>query len=260
VGTAEHIAPQDLAAPSRPRRRALIGVAAGLAALTLMAGAGVLRGGAAGASAVADPLAARVARLEVALAAARDEAARAAVLPAAVSIQRADGFIAAALLLQSAVGTPRPWLREYRVMVALAPPDALPGPLAEVLLSHAARGLPTEAELRERFVALAPQLVSRAPRQGDVLDQTFSTMRGVVAGIGLASPPAPSDQEQAIAGVAHQLRRGNLAAAVSDAAALAPSLQPLLAGWLAQASARLAVEQAIQETLLRALAAQVPPA
>jgi hypothetical protein len=260
VSTGDQIAPQDLAAPLRPRRHALLGMAAGIAVLAMVAGAGVLRGGAAGATAVADPLATRVARLEVALAAARDDLVRAAAVPAVASGPRADRFIAAALLLQSAVTTPRPWLREYQVMVALAPPDALPAPLAEVLLSHAARGLPTEAELRERFAALAPQLVARAPRQGDAFDQTFSTLRGAVAGIGLVSPPAPSDQEQAIAGVAHQLRRGNLAAAVSDAAALAPSLQPLLAGWLAQASARLAVEQAIQETLLRALAAQVPPA
>ncbi|WP_456308293.1 hypothetical protein, partial [Roseomonas rosulenta] len=208
------------------------------------------------AAAAPEPLAARVARLEAALA----EARHASPSPRAAPAAQADRFIAAALLLQSAVATPRPWLREYQVMVALAPPGAVPAPLAEVLLSHAARGLPTEAELRERYAVLAPQLVARAPRQGDAFDQTFSVLRGAAAGIGLAAPPAPSDQEQAIAGVAQQLRRGNLAAAVADAAALAPSLQPLLAGWLAQASARLAVEQAIQETLLRALVAQVPPA
>jgi len=260
VNTGDTIAPQDTAAPSRPKRRALLGMAAGLAVLGLVAGAGALRGGAAGAATAADPLAARVARLEAALSAVRDDAGRAATPPPTASGPRADRFIAAALLLQSAVATPRPWLREYQVMVALAPPGALPAPLAEVLLSHAARGLPTEAELRERFVTLAPQLVARAPRQGDAFDQTFSALRGAAAGIGLASPPAPSDQEQAIAGVAAQLRRGNLAAAVADAAALAPSLQPLLAGWLAQASARLAVEQAMQETLLRVLATQVPPA
>jgi len=146
-------------------------------------------------------------------------------------------------------------------MAELATPAALPPALAEVLLSHAGRGLPTEAELRERFAALAPQLIARAPRQGDTLDQTLSLVRGAAAGIGLAAPPPPSDQEQAIAGVAYQLRRGNLAAAAADAAALDASLQPLLAGWLAQARARLAVEQAVQETLLRALARpnQPPP-
>jgi hypothetical protein len=40
---------------------------------------------------------------------------------------------------------------------------------------------------------------------------------------------------------------------VADAGALDDAVQPLLAGWMAQARARLAVEQAVQETLLRAL-------
>jgi hypothetical protein len=219
-------------------------------------------------------LLARIGQLEAALERAAGEAGRAEALAARAeqAAERAESlaaraeqaealrspqggrFIAAALLLQASIATPRPWLREYQAMAELAPPGALPRPLAEVLLSHAARGLPSEAELRERFVLLAPQLAARAPRQGDALDQTLSAMRGAVSGIGLVSPPAPSDQEQAIAGVGHQLRRGNLAAAVADAAALDASLQPLLAGWLAQARARLAVEQAVQETLLRALA------
>ncbi len=233
-----------------------LGFACGVVVAGLLAGSGLVRAGQAGAADGAeDTLAARVLRLETALArtqaaAQGDEAARADL---------AGRFIPAALLLKAAIATPRPWLREYQAMVALAPPGALPPPLAEVLLSHAARGLPSEAELRERYAALQPQLVVRAPRQGHAADQALSMMRAAAAGIGLAAPPPPTDQEQAIAGVAHQLRRGNLAAAVADAAALDASLQPLLAGWLAQAGARLAVEQAMQETLLRALAAQVRP-
>ncbi|MBU8543165.1 MULTISPECIES: hypothetical protein [Roseomonadaceae] len=147
----------------------------------------------------------------------------------------ADRFMMAALLLQSSVATPRPWLREYQAMVALAPPGALPRPLAEVLASHAARGLPAEAELRERFNALAPQLLARAPSETTLLNQATGTLRGWLSGI------------------ADHLRRGNLAGAVADAGALDPALQPLVAGWLAQARARMAVEQAVQETLLRAL-------
>jgi hypothetical protein len=170
---------------------------------------------------------------------------------------QSDRFLAAALLLQASVTTPRPWQREYQAMVDLAPPGALSRTAAEVLLSHAGRGIPTEAELRERFNTLVPQLVARAPRQGDTLEHTVALVRGGFASVGLAAPPPPSDQEQAIAGVAQQLRRGNLAGAVADAGSLDASLQPLLAGWLAQARARLAVEQAVQETLLRVLA---PPA
>lgn len=210
-------------------------------------------------------LVARVAQLEASLARVADAAARAEATAAdlrqaqALRGPQGERFVAAALLLQASIATPRPWIREYQAMAALAPEGALPAPLVEVLVSHAARGLPTEADLRERFVALAPQLAARAPRQGDAFDSTLGLLRGAAAGIGLAAPPPPSDQEQAIAGVAQHLRRGNLAAAVADASALDPGLQPLLAGWLAQARARLAVEQAVQETLLRALSRAAPP-
>ncbi len=263
VSTVLQTARQDSATTSPVVRYALLGTAAALLVVGCVAGAFALRGSRAGAA--PDPLALRVARVEAALAEAQHVAVRAAapapsVVAQATPAPQPDRFIAAALLLQSAVATPRPWLREYQVMVALAPPGALPAPLAEVLLSHAARGLPTEAELRERYAVLVPQLIARAPRDADGLGRTLSAIRGAASSIGFASPPPPSDQEQAIAGVAQQLRRGNLAAAVADAAALAPTLQPLLAGWLTQARARLAVEQAVQETLLRALVAQVPPA
>ncbi|MBU8536966.1 MICOS complex subunit MIC60 [Falsiroseomonas tokyonensis] len=203
-------------------------------------------------------LAAHAARAEAAAQQAEAAAQRMAALE-----QRgptADRFLAAALLLQSSIATPRPWLREYQAMAALAPPGALPPPLAEVLASHAARGLPTEAELRERFAALAPQLLARAPREATLVDQAGSTARGMLAAIGLAAQPQPGAQATALAGIAEHLKRGNLPAALADAGALDASLQPLVAGWLAQARARVAVEQAVQETLLRALSPPPSPA
>jgi hypothetical protein len=171
-----------------------------------------------------------------------------------------ERFLAAALLLRATVASPRPWLREYQAMAALAPPGALPRPLAEVLASHAARGLPSEAELRDRFAALAPQLLARAPRPETLLARAAATTTGLLSSLGLAAPPPAGLQDDALAGIADQLRRGNLAGAVSDAGALDAAVQPLLAGWMAQARARLAVEQAVQETLLRALGAAREPA
>lgn len=171
-----------------------------------------------------------------------------------------ERFLAATLLLQATINTQRPWLREYQAMVALAPPGSLPRALQEVLASHAARGLPTEAELRERFMALAPELLARAPHQGGMISGFTGSVRGVFASIGFTAPPEPTAQETTIAGIAEHLRRGNLAGAVADAGSLDPGLQPLLAGWLAQARARLAVEQAVQETLLRALSTGRRPA
>jgi hypothetical protein len=276
VTSRDQTEPSDrTAAPARPRPAAALrplalpalGFACGLAVAGLVVGNGLGRTGAQ--AAATPPAAAQPASpgaLDAALAQAGAAAERVDALARRLDHAEAmrgppgDRFIAAALLLQASVATPRPWLREYQLMAGLAPPGTLPPPLAEVLLSHAARGLPSEAELRERYAALMPQLLARAPRQGNAMGQALSAMRSAVAGLGLVAPPPPSDQEQAIAGVAQQLRRGNLAAAVADAAALDPTLQPLLAGWLAQAGARLAVEQAVQETLLRALAAPPRPA
>lgn len=171
-----------------------------------------------------------------------------------------ERFLVAALLLRASVASPRPWLREYQAMAALAPPGALPRPLAEVLASHAARGLPSEAELRDRFAALAPQLLARAPRLETLLDRASATAHGMLARIGLGAPAPAGLLDDALAGILEQLRRGNIAGAVADAGALDGAVQPLLAGWLAQARARLAVEQAVQETLLRALGAAREPA
>ncbi len=163
-------------------------------------------------------------------------------------------FILAMLHLQAAVASARPWLREYQAAANLALADSLPRPLAEALASHAARGLATEAELRERFAALAPTLAARAPQAAGMVARAGTALRSAFATIGLAAPPAPSDVDASVHRIQEQLRRGNLADAVADAAMLDERVQPLVAGWLAQARARLAVEQAVQETLLRAIA------
>ncbi|NKE44881.1 hypothetical protein HB662_08830 [Roseomonas frigidaquae] len=202
-------------------------------------------------------LSAHAARAEEAARQAEAAAQRLALLEARGPT--ADRFLAAALLLQSSVATPRPWLREYQMMMALAPPGAVPRPLAEVLASHAARGLPSGMELRDRFAMLAPQLLDRAPQEDSLVQRAGLAARGVLSGIGLAAPPQAGLQAAAVAGIAAQLRRGDLAGAVADAGALDPTLQPLLAGWLAQARARMAVEQAVRETLLLALAPRPRP-
>lgn len=164
-----------------------------------------------------------------------------------------ERFILAMLHLQAAAATARPWLREYDLAVSLAPAGALPPPVAEVLASHAARGLASEAALAERFDTLAPALLARTPAEGGLLERLGLAARGTFSALGLATPPPTSGTEAAVQRIREQLRRGQLAAALHDAATLDPALQPLVSGWLAQARGRLAVEHAIQETLLRAM-------
>lgn len=235
-----------------------------------LAGAGLVLSGAARGSAppvapVAAPptaaeqavLAQRMAQLEESFASFEPAAARilaemrASALNEALAAPRSDRFVAAALTLQATVATPRPFTRELQVLRENAPPQALPAPLAEVLASHAGRGLPTVWELRETFEALSPDLLARAPVEGWRL---LGWSRGALASIGLTRPPPVSAPRQAVTEILQSLGRGHLAAAVADATTLDASVQPMLTGWMAQARARLSVEQAINETLLRALA------
>lgn len=164
-----------------------------------------------------------------------------------------ERFVLAMLHLQAAVASSRPWPREYQLAIGLAPPGAISSALAEVLASHAVRGLATEADLRERFAALAPAIVARAPSAAGTLDRAAAGLRSAFASIGVAAQPAPSDLDATLQRIQEHLRRGKLAAAVMDAETLDPAVMPLVAGWLSQARARLAVEQAIQETVLRAM-------
>jgi hypothetical protein len=168
---------------------------------------------------------------------------------------RSERFMIALLNLQRAASSSRPWARELQAASMLAAADQLPAPVLEVLGSHAPRGVPTEADLRERFGALAPELVSRIPHEGSMIQRSVAGVRSAVAGVGLASPPAPTENEAAIASIVERLHRGDLAGAVADATTLHDRVQPLLAGWLVQARARLAVDQALQDIMLRLLMA-----
>jgi hypothetical protein len=180
----------------------------------------------------------------------------AAQLPPVVSVpapQSVDRFTLAALNLQAVLLAGRPYQRELQAMRDLAPPEGLPPALAETLLSHAGRGLATPSDLRESFAALAPLLTARGPEYVGWGDWLSAMWRRLMARIGLAEPVPPPPVEATVANVTQLLARGRLAAALADLETLDPVLQPLVVGWRAQARARIAAEQAVQETILRAL-------
>jgi len=180
-----------------------------------------------------------------------------AAMPPAPSLEGSAAssgmFLIAMLNLRDAMSTARPWPREWEAVQRWAAPDRIAPSLAEVLSSHASRGVPTERDLRERFERLLPSLAARAPRHGSLTDRAMATAHGLLASVGLTEPPDQSPTDAALYSVSVRLRGGDLPGAIADAFTLDPALQPLLAGWLAQAQARLAVEQAVRETILRAL-------
>jgi hypothetical protein len=180
-----------------------------------------------------------------------------ATRPDATAPPPADRFLVGLLHLQSVAATARPWQRELQVVRDLAAPGQFIPALAETLAAHATRGVPTRLQLRERFAALQPDLLAHAPAEAGVTQRLLQGSRSAAAGLGLAAPPPPGRTEAALAGISDHLGRGDLAAALFDAATLDPALQPRIAEWSAQARARLAVEQAIQELLLQSLTAGI---
>lgn len=157
------------------------------------------------------------------------------------------GFALAALRLQIAIGSSRPWRREYDALAALAPPGSIPQPIASLLGVHAIRGVPNEAELRERFIELAPQLPKRLVGGASSIDRLVQRAQSLGASIGLTESGAEERGVMSITTIESQIRRGNLRGALSDSDNLDPGIRPYLAAWLSDLQARVAVEEAVAE-------------
>ena len=171
--------------------------------------------------------------------------------PAAVArpVAQIDGpgFALAALRLQIAIASSRPWRREYDAMVAMAPPGAIPQPIASLLGVHAIRGVPNEVELRERFIELAPQLPKRLVGGPSSIDRLVQRAQSLGASFGLTEAGVEERGLLSITTIESQIRRGNLRGALSDSDNLDPAIRPYLAAWLADLQARVAVEEAVAE-------------
>lgn len=238
--------------PSGPVEPAAEAVAALERRIQVLEAALAERNGAAGQALSRAEDAARTARL------AADAATQAAAQAVVAAARPQDRLVPALLNLQMVAATARPWHRELRAVLDLDAARQIPAPVVEVLTSHSLRGVPTEGELHDRFLALAPAIVWRMPADQDVVDRAQQRMRAALSQIGLAAPPPPGEADAATASIADRLRRGDLAGAVADATALDKRAEPLLVGWMTQARARLAVEQALRETILTLLARSPP--
>jgi len=166
---------------------------------------------------------------------------------------RMDRFLVAALNLQATLGTNRPFTRELQLLRDTAPEGAVPSVLADALISHAHRGLATMSDLRDGFDRLAPTLVARAPNPESWGSWAFSQVKRLFAWLGLIDKPEPSAAETTVANVARLLAQGQVTAAMADLETLDISVHHLFAGWMAQARARLAAEQALQELILKTI-------
>ena len=197
---------------------------------------------------------ARVRRLEEGLGALDERLSRTAETRAVMGGAQADRLALALLHLETVVGSGRPWAREWQLILSLDGPALMPQLYLEVLGSHAARGLPSTRDLSERFELLAPAIAARASSEKEFLQRAMDAVRSTLSGVGLVAPVEPGLVDTALASIREHLRRGELPGALAEVATLDEEQQTLLAGWLAQMRARVAVEQSLQEAILGLLA------
>jgi len=159
--------------------------------------------------------------------------------------------------LRAAVDQALPFDAELRALKALAPDDAETAKPLTVLKPRAATGIPTRLALVERFAQLEPAIVrAEALPAGDgwwrqSLNRLMTLVivrreDGDADGIGAAA---------VVARVRARLAVNDFAAAIAEAATLTEGPAETAKGWLDDARARLAADQALSELAAQAVAA-----
>ena len=116
------------------------------------------------------------------------------------------------------------------------------------LALSAASGVPTMADLRQRFTALAPEIVRHAGREEEAgwIDQTLDRLTSVVT-VRRTGEVTGDTVDARVARAEQRLDAWQLAPAVAEVAALSGAPARIAAPWLENAEARLAAEQALDD-------------
>ena len=165
--------------------------------------------------------------------------------------RRREKFFLAASRLHDALANSRPFPREMAAVAALADKDPpMQAALAE-LQKYANDGVATVAELRDNFTGtVAPRLIALSDESRPGLaGRAAAWMRSWYAA-GPNGAPSADRNVAVVASAERSLNQGELAAAVDQVLLLEDQAALVTAGWLASASARLAVDKA-SATLMR---------
>ncbi|PWR24712.1 mitofilin family membrane protein [Zavarzinia aquatilis] len=120
------------------------------------------------------------------------------------------------------------------------------GKALDTLSAHAAAGLPNRASLAARFAAQARAALqaARIPQDGDMVDRLLAEAGNLVTVRPIGEIEGDS-VEARLARAEARLGRGDLAGALTEIAPLQGGAANALAGWKADAEARLAAETAV---------------
>ena len=167
----------------------------------------------------------------------------------------AQALVLAAGQLRSALATGQPFQQELQAVRALGIGDAQVTQPLDAVSAYAAKGVPTQPQLADRFQALSSDIV-RAANQGeggDWVNQVAGKLSTLVTvrrqGGGVVGDSADAVVARAEAAV----QEGNLGKAVEELSALKGPAADVAAPWIADAKARLAANQAGQQLTARAI-------
>ncbi|WP_448205258.1 mitofilin family membrane protein [Azospirillum sp. sgz302134] len=167
----------------------------------------------------------------------------------------AQALVLAAGQLRSALATGQPFQQELQAVRALGVNDPQVTQPLDAVAGYAAKGVPTQPQLADRFQSLSSDIV-RADNQGeggDWVNQVTGKLATLVTvrrqGGGVVGDSAGAVVARAEAAV----QEGNLAKAVEELGALKGPAANTAAPWVADAKARLAANQAGQQLTTRAI-------
>ncbi|HEV2300862.1 MAG TPA: mitofilin family membrane protein [Stellaceae bacterium] len=168
--------------------------------------------------------------------------------------RRREKFLLAASELHDALRGSGPFAPQLAAVAALAGKAPVVHAALDELQKHARDGVATVAELRDNFTGtVAPRLtaLSEANRPG-VTARAAAWLRSWYE-TGPTGDPSADRNAAIVASAERSLDHGELAAAVDQVLLLEDQAALVTAGWLANASARLAVDKAASTLMRQAL-------
>jgi polyhydroxyalkanoate synthesis regulator phasin len=201
-----------------------------------------------------DALTNRVAALESAVKALSENAAH----PAEGANDQAARLTIAAEALRAAVERGAPYQAELAAVQALGVTQDATAPLQ----SFAANGVPTPAALAQELAALTPDLrrASEPSSGGSSFLERLEAHAQHLVSITPVDTPAGNEPSAVIARIEVDAARADIAAALTDIAALPETAKPLAADWVDKAKAREAAIAASRKIAAAALANLSKPA
>ena len=178
--------------------------------------------------------------------------------PAAGADDQAARLTIAAEALRAAVERGAPYQAELTAVQALGADQNATAPLEP----FAASGVPSAAALAHELAALMPALqraADTAPGETGFLGRLETNAQRLVR-ITPVDAPAGNDPSAVIARITLDAARADIAAALTDIAALPDAAKPLAADWVKKAQARNAAIAASRQIAADALAALSKPA